>query len=221
MVRSPVRTPRPNWRIERRLWRDGACRVAGIDEVGRGPLAGPVVAAAVVIPQTKSGSNTRAGWIGRLRDSKLLSAVQREELAVIIRQRTEWAIGTVSVQVVDQINIAHATRLAMRRALEALPVTPDAIIVDGRDRIETAIRQEAHVDADAHCVSVAAASIIAKVYRDALMCDYDARVPGYGCAEHKGYGTPEHFAALRRIGYSNVHRLSFQPVRAVVGANTP
>ena len=126
----------------------------------------------------------------------------------------------MSVQVVDQINIARATRLAMVRALDALPTPPDAIIVDGRDRIETAIRQEAHVDADAHCVSVSAASIIAKVYRDALMCEYDGRFPGYGFADHKGYGTPEHLEALRRNGYSNLHRLSFQPVRAALGAKT-
>jgi ribonuclease HII len=217
MTVQVVGSPRPGWRVEKRLWRAGARRVAGIDEVGRGPLAGPVVAAAVVIPQTGAGWNSRAGWIARLRDSKLLSAGQRDELAVIIRERTEWGIAAVSAHVVDQINIARATRLAMRRALDVLPEPPDAIIVDGRDRIETEIWQEAHVDADAHCVSVAAASIIAKVYRDALMCEYDRHFPGYGFAVHKGYGTPEHFQALRRIGYCNLHRLSFQPVRAALG----
>lgn len=222
---SPMTIPvsrarRPDWRVEKRLWRRGARRVAGVDEVGRGPLAGPVVAAAVVIPQTRAGWNSRARWIGRLRDSKLLTAGQRGELAEIIRERTDWGIAAVSVQVVDQINIARATRLAMERALDALSEPPDAIIVDGRDRIETEIWQEAHVDADADCVSVAAASIIAKVYRDALMREYDRSFPGYGFADHKGYGTPEHLEALRRIGYSNLHRLSFQPVRAALGAKT-
>lgn len=220
MTTHSGRSARPGWRVEKRFWRTGASRVAGVDEVGRGPLAGPVVAAAVVIPQTGAGWNTRARWITRLRDSKLLSAGQREELSAIIRERAEWGIAAVSVQVVDQINIARATRLAMKHALDALPEPPDAIIVDGRDRIETTIRQEAHVDADAHCVSVAAASIIAKVYRDALMCEYDLCFPGYGFADHKGYGTPEHFDALRRNGYSNLHRLSFQPVRAALGAKT-
>jgi ribonuclease HII len=218
MTTHLIGSPRPGWRVEKHLWRTGARRVAGVDEVGRGPLAGPVVAAAVVIPQTGGGWNTRARWIARLRDSKLLTARQRDELAAIIRERAEWGIAAVSVQVVDQINILQATRLAMKRALAALPSQPDAIIVDGRDRIETEIRQEAHVDADAHCVSVAAASIIAKVYRDALMCEYDRCFPGYGFADHKGYATPEHFEALRRHGYSNLHRLSFQPVRAALGA---
>lgn len=220
MASPAMGAPRPGWRVEKRLWRAGHRRVAGVDEVGRGPLAGPVVAAAVVIPQTGAGWNSRARWIARLRDSKLLTAAQREELAAIIRERTQWGIAAVSVQVVDQINIARATRLAMQRALDVLPARPDAIIVDGRDRIETEIWQEAHVDADAHCVSVAAASIIAKVYRDALMCEYDRCFPGYGFAEHKGYATREHFAALRRHGYSNLHRLSFQPVRAALGAQT-
>lgn len=211
-------SPRPTWRTEKQLWRLGAERVAGVDEVGRGPLAGPVVAAAVVIPQTRGGWNSRAHWIGRLRDSKLLSAAEREELAPIIRERTEWGIAMVSAQVVDQINIARATRLAMWRAIGELPSPPDALIVDGREVVDGGIRQRAVVGGDAHCVSVAAASIIAKVYRDELMTALDSQFPGYGFAVNKGYATPDHREALQRLGYSNVHRLSFEPVRAALGA---
>ncbi len=221
MRRDPLNAPvRPTWRTEKQLWRLGATRVAGVDEVGRGPLAGPVVAAAVVIPRTRSGWNSRAHWIGRLRDSKQLGAAEREELAVVIRERTEWGIAAVSAQVVDQINILRATRLAMARALAQLPAAPDAVIVDGREVIDGVARQQAVIDGDALCVSVAAASIIAKVYRDALMTRLEAHFPGYGFAENKGYATAEHRAALRRLGYSNVHRLSFEPVRAALGAMT-
>jgi ribonuclease HII len=143
---------------------------------------------------------------------------EREELAPIIRERTEWGIAAVSAQVVDQINIARATRLAMWRAIGQLPSPPDALIVDGREVVDGGIRQRAVIGGDAHCVSVAAASIIAKVYRDELMTALDDRFPGYGFAVNKGYATPGHRAALQRLGYSNVHRLSFEPVRAALGA---
>jgi ribonuclease HII len=217
---TPANHAWPSWRAEKQWWRLGASRVAGVDEVGRGPLAGPVVAAAVVIPQTVSGWNSRAGWIRRLRDSKLLGAAEREALTPIIRERTQWGIAAVSAQVVDQINILRATRLAMARAVAALPVPPDALIVDGREVLDTTVPQRAMIDADAYCVSVAAASIIAKVYRDALMTELDELFPGYGFAENKGYATADHREALRRLGYSNVHRLSFEPVRAALGAIT-
>jgi ribonuclease HII len=207
---------KPDWRVERAFWRTGAEFVAGVDEVGRGPLAGPVVAAAVILPRRPSGEVSRAGWIGRLRDSKQLTPAEREALAPFIAEQAIWGLGIVSAQVVDQINILQATRLAMRRAVAALPQAPDALIVDGREVVEGPITQRAEVKGDARCASVAAASIIAKVTRDRLMCALDERFPGYGLAEHKGYATPDHREALRRLGYSTIHRLSFAPVRAAV-----
>jgi ribonuclease HII len=210
------RPKRPGWRVERELWLAGASRVAGVDEVGRGPLAGPVVAAAVVLPRRPSGEVSRAGWIGRLRDSKQLSASRREELAAIIREQADYGIGMVSAQVIDQINILRATRLAMWRAVAALSEVPEALIVDGREIVDGGIVQRAEVKADARCVSVAAASIVAKVARDGLMCELEEHFPGYGFATHKGYGTAAHLDALEELGYSTIHRLSFAPVRAAV-----
>ena len=215
---QPVRSgrTRPNWRVEREIWRSGALRVAGVDEVGRGPLAGPVVAAAVVLPRRPSGEVSRASWIGRLRDSKQLSPARREELAAIIREQSDYGIGMVSAQVIDQINILRATRLAMWRAVVALGEPPDALIVDGREVVAGSIVQRAEVKADERCFSVAAASIVAKVARDQLMCELDERFPGYGLAIHKGYGTAVHLEALERLGSSTIHRLSFAPVRAAL-----
>jgi ribonuclease HII len=207
---------RPNWHVEREIWRSGALRVAGVDEVGRGPLAGPVVAAAVVLPRRPSGDVSRASWIGRLRDSKQLSPARREELAAIIREHSDYGIGMVSAQMIDQINISRATRLAMWRAVSALGEPPDALIVDGREVVAGSIVQRAEVKADERCFSVAAASIVAKVARDQLMCELDERFPGYGLAIHKGYGTALHLEALERLGSSTIHRLSFAPVRAAL-----
>ena len=212
-LRRPVR---PGWGEERAFWRAGYARVAGVDEVGRGPLAGPVVAAAVIMPLTRGGGVPRAEWIGRLRDSKQLTENQREVLAAEIRARCAWAVAAVSPQVVDQINILRATRLAMQRAVAALPERPDALIIDGREVVEGGIAQRPVVGGDARCVSVAAASIVAKVARDHMMHELDAVFPGYGLAAHKGYATPEHREALTRLGYSSIHRLSFAPVREAV-----
>jgi len=203
-------TPIPTWRTERALWREGRVRVAGVDEVGRGPLAGPVVAAAVVLPFS------RAKWTGRLRDSKELEAPAREELAAEVRRRCDWSVGVASTQVIDQLGIVYATRLAMRRAVLGLREGADALIVDGRERVYCGVHQRAVIDADALCKSVAAASIVAKVWRDALMSELDSEFPGYGLSRNKGYSSEEHLEALRRLGYSNIHRLSFAPVRAAV-----
>ncbi len=218
-IRSSGRR-RPSWRAERALWREGHRRVAGVDEVGRGPLAGPVTAGAVVLPLTPSGQIPRQGWMRRLRDSKQLTSAQREQLAEEIRARCDWAVTTVSSQVVDQINVLKASQLAMRLAVEALADGPDAVIIDGRDRLQLAITQRPVIGADARCISVAAASIVAKVERDRLMCELDGVFPGYGLAENKGYATAEHRAALERLGSSSVHRLSFAPVRLAVGRQT-
>lgn len=215
-----TRRRKPSWRIERELWRDGFLRVAGVDEVGRGPLAGPVTAGAVVMPLTPSGQIPRQGWMRRLRDSKMLTAAQREELAEEIKARCDWAVMAVSSQVVDQINVLKASHLAMCLAVEALRDAPDAVIIDGRDRLHLPIQQRPVISADARCISVAAASIVAKVERDRLMCELDTAFPGYGLAENKGYATAEHRAALQRLGSSSVHRLSFAPVRHAVGRHT-
>lgn len=200
----------PGWRTEKAFWRDGLLRVAGVDEVGRGPLAGPVVAGAVVLPQS------RAKWVRALRDSKLLTAADREELAAEIRERADWGIGIVSPQVIDQINILKATRLAMRRAVLSLATPPDALIVDGREVVYCGIEQRAVVKGDLHCISVSAASIVAKVARDALMRDYETTFPGYGFVENKGYATPEHRSALQALGPSTLHRLTWAPCRTAI-----
>lgn len=205
--------PRPGWAVERSLWREGLLHVAGVDEVGRGPLAGPVVAAAVVLPRTASGAPGRAGWIRALDDSKVLTARQRERLAAIIRAECEWNLAAVSPQVIDQVNILQATRLAMRRAVAGLPARPAALIIDGNEVAGSGLPERSVAHADARCVSVAAASIIAKVARDAMMEELDQVFPGYGFAEHKGYATDVHRAAITRLGPTTVHRLSFAPVR--------
>lgn len=203
----------PGWAVERSWWRDGFSRVAGVDEVGRGPLAGPVVAAAVVLPRTASGRPGRARWIRALDDSKALTPRQRVRLAETIRGECEWNLAVVSPQVIDQVNILQATRLAMRRAVAGLLTRPDALIIDGNGVAGSGLPERAVVRADMLCVSVAAASIVAKVARDAMMEDLDGVFPGYGFAEHKGYATDVHREAIRRLGPTTVHRLSFAPVR--------
>lgn len=209
-----TRTITPSWREERALWRQGRVRVAGVDEVGRGPLAGPVFAAAVVLP------HSRAKWVGRLRDSKVVAPRARTELAAAIQGRCDWGIGAVSPQVIDQIGIVWATRLAMRIAVQGLAEAPDALIVDGREFVQCGIEQHAVIDADALCKSVAAASIVAKVARDEVMRELDAQFPGYGLARNKGYSSREHMEALDRLGYSTAHRLTFAPVRAALEGGT-
>ena len=193
-------------RVERNLWRMGLTKVAGVDEVGVGPLAGPVIAAAVMLPPSI-----------RLRgvdDSKRLSAALRVELAEKIRAcALGVGIGVVDVHDIDRLNIYRAALEAMRRAVLALPLVPDHVVVDARRIPGVAVPQTPLVGGDARCYCVAAASIVAKVERDAMMRALDAQYPQYGFCHHMGYGTPEHLAAIERYGPSPIHRRSFAPVR--------
>ncbi len=183
--------------------------IAGIDEVGRGCLAGPVYAAAVVLPESH-------GLVG-LKDSKALTALQRERLVPQIEAvALDWAIGIATVEEIDAINILQATFLAMQRAVAALKAPPSLCLVDGsqRPRLPVAVRMV--VGGDRSEDAIMAAAIIAKVARDAEMSRLDAQFPGYGLARHKGYGTPLHLKALAQQGASTIHRLSFAPCAAAV-----
>jgi ribonuclease HII len=189
-------------RRERLLWSSGFRSVAGVDEAGVGPLAGPVVAAAVVFPPGEGLSGVD--------DSKRLPAPERERLAAEIRRAARaWAIGRVEPREIDRLNILRARLEAMRRAVEALAVTPDFVLVDGRDLPWLSVPRESVVKGDASCHVIAAASILAKTVRDAFMVEYDQRYPGYGFAEHKGYPTGVHREAIRRLGPCAIHRRSF------------
>jgi len=200
-------TPPPSapYHYEARAWKTGVTRLAGLDEAGRGPLAGPVVAAAVII-----GPERR---IRGLADSKLLTHEQREALFQVISERAiAVGVGIIDHETIDRVNILQATRLAMADALARLTVSPDFVITDFVALKGLGCPQRNLVDGDARCASVAAASIIAKVTRDRLMIEADRDFPEYGFARHKGYGTPEHLAALDRWGPCPLHRRSFSGV---------
>ena len=183
----------------------------GVDEAGRGPLAGPVVTAAVILDPLRP--------IAGLADSKALAAHERERLAGEIKARALcWAIAEASAAEIDRINIRQATLLAMARAVAALARRPDEALVDGDALPALAVPARAIVRGDALIAEISAASILAKVHRDALMVELDRRFPGYGFARHKGYPTPTHRAALRALGPCAEHRLSFAPVRACLAA---
>lgn len=193
--------------IERRLREDGRGLIAGVDEAGRGCLAGPVVAAAVIMP----GGPPIPG----ITDSKLLSPALRERLACEIRAvAVSCAVGVVSAADIDAMNIVQATHRAMRIALAQLEPPPDFIVVDGNPVPDLPAPCESIVGGDRLCYSIAAASILAKVHRDHLMLDLDALYPGYGLARHKGYGTQEHRASLLRLGPCPIHRMTFAPVKS-------
>jgi ribonuclease HII len=194
------------WRLEKRLATEGHARIAGADEVGMGPLAGPVVAVAVVLPLGLS-------LVG-LDDSKRLTQESRERLEAEIRSHAlDVGLACVEVEEIDRINIYRAGQLAIRRALAALQAPPDAVVVDGRSVPDVQCHQVAVIGGDARVASIAAASVIAKVHRDSLMRELDRAYPGYGFAQHMGYSTPQHFDALTRLGPSPIHRRSFAPVR--------
>lgn len=197
-------------RYETELWKQGIVHVAGVDEAGMSPLAGPVAAAAVILPPHHR--------LARVDDSKKLDAKTREALAVEIKQHAvAWAVGLVSPEEIDRVNIYRAGLLAMRRAVEALDPAPESLLIDARKLADVPIPQRAIVHGDALSISIAAASIIAKTTRDAIMRELDARYPGYGFAKHKGYPVREHYDALERLGACEVHRRSFAPVRKALG----
>jgi ribonuclease HII len=180
--------------------------VCGVDEAGRGPIAGPVYAAAVILDPARR--------VNGLADSKVLTAERREVLAGRIRERAiAWAVAQASVDEIDRINILRASLLAMRRAVEQLSIRPEEVLVDGQYCPDLACRARAIVDGDAKHKAISAASILAKTARDAEMCTLHERYPHYGFHQHKGYSTPEHLDALRRLGPCDVHRRSFDPVR--------
>jgi ribonuclease HII len=191
-------------RYEKKAWQSGACLVAGVDEVGRGSLFGCVVAAAVILDP--------AYRVRGLRDSKLLLPERREVLAERIREHAvAWAVAAVDAARIDQINIYHASRAAMRDAVLQLAPAPDHLLIDAL-KIDCELPQNAIIHGDALSASIAAASILAKVERDRMMREWDAVFPQYGLASHKGYSTPKHLAALRELGPTPLHRQSFAPV---------
>ena len=198
-------------RYETELWASGVNLIAGVDEAGMAPLAGPVVAAAVILPQ-----NYR---LRGLNDSKkILDAMKREELAMRIKADALcWAVGRAEVEEIDRLNIYHAGLLAMRRAVEGLAIKPHFALVDARKIPECPCPQRGIIHGDLLSASIAAASIIAKTTRDAHMAELDQQYPGYGLASHKGYGTPAHYRALKELGVLPIHRRSFAPIRQALG----
>jgi ribonuclease HII len=200
-----AKTPVCGWKLERAARKCGAMRIAGVDEVGRGPMFGPVVAAAVILaPQCR---------VEGLNDSKKLSEKKRNQLDIEIRENAvAWAIAAIDVETINQINIRNASLLAMRRAVEQLALTPDYLLIDGLDTIDFACPQQAVVQGDGTSFSIAAASILAKVYRDRMIVELDGQYPGYGLASHKGYCSAAHMAALARLGPTPLHRKNWSPV---------
>ncbi len=196
----------PTLARESALWAKGFQRVAGLDEVGRGPLAGPVVAAAVILPQGVPA-------IEGLRDSKQMTARQRNRVAGVVRDiALAWAVGAASPREIDRLNILKATALAMRRALSLLSPPPDHVLVDGNPFPELRREHEAIVKGDATCLSIAAASVLAKQARDRLMVMLGSRFPVFGWEHNMGYGTAEHIAAIDSNGLTPHHRRTFTPV---------
>ena len=192
--------------LEKDLWQKGITYVGGIDEVGRGPLAGPVVSCCIILPHDFD--------LIEVNDSKQLTAKTREELyGQILMRAVAVGIGVVDNRVIDEINIYEAARLAMKKALLALDVKPQHLLIDAM-QIETDIKQTKLIKGDAKSASIAAASIVAKVYRDHLMSFYDRIYPGYHFSNNDGYGTKEHLAGLAKLGVCPIHRLTFEPIKS-------
>lgn len=218
-----ARKTTPSLKYESAFWRDGFVAVAGLDEAGRGALAGPVVAAAVILPRVQRSAarawkkSTLLREIATANDSKLLTERHREKLFEPICQLAlAYGLGSASETEIDAMNILRASHLAMYRALDSLQLTPDALLLDALVLSDTTLPQQGIIHGDGLALSIAAASILAKVTRDRLMCELDLQYPGYGFAQHKGYGTREHLAALRERGACAIHRRSYAPVRMTV-----
>lgn len=199
----------PTFIEEERLKDQGYRIIAGVDEVGRGPLAGPVVAAAIILPIEE-----RPSWVSLIRDSKQLTPLQRKSIFdCILESGVAFGVGVVSHEVIDERGIVPATRLAMRYAIEQVSIRPEFLLIDFLRLPDVRLPQKSIINGDNLSTSIAAASIVAKVSRDRLMVKLDKLFPGYGLAQHKGYGTPEHLEALRRLGPCPIHRKTFEPVR--------
>ena len=201
----------PNLNEEKRLWKQGFNFVAGLDEAGRGPLAGPVVAAAVCVNSKFKNSNLKL-ILDKVNDSKKLSEKQREEIYKILTNNKDikWAVGIVSEKNIDKINILQATKLAMKTAAEKL--NPDFSLIDGNFKLNIKISQKSIIKGDQKVFSISAASIIAKVTRDKIMGKMHKKYPLYGFDKHKGYGTKLHFESLEKFGPCKIHRKTFYPV---------
>jgi len=200
---------RPSFKEENLLYREGYRLIAGLDEAGRGALAGPIVAAAVILPR-----KIRADWLEKIMDSKLLSPKKRLVLFdYICDAATGVSFGMVSHDYIDRCGIASANRLAMQEAIKQLEPSPDFLLIDYLRLPDVPLPQKGITDGDAICTSIACASIVAKVIRDRIMITLDTVVPGYNLSQHKGYGTKEHIHYLKKLGPSSIHRLSFQPLR--------
>jgi ribonuclease HII len=200
-----------NLHYEAQCWAKGLRYVIGLDEVGRGTWAGPVVAGAVCLPPDHRGLRE---VLAGVRDSKTMTPRQRSRLAETIRSTaTTYGIGLSSSAEIDEIGIVPATRLAMQRALEAVDCLPDYLLLDSIYWPDLTIPHQSIIKGDALSLSIASASVLAKIFRDDLMREYDLLYPGYGFGQHKGYGTPQHQAALRQHGPCPIHRRSFAPIR--------
>lgn len=210
---DPVSLPKhPHLRHENALWVNGSLWVAGIDEAGRGALAGPVAAAAVILPQI----STLIIELEGVRDSKKMTPIQREIWSQIIQEKAvTYGVGLASTKEIDASGIISATRLAMTRAIHNLAIYPDCLLLDYLNLPEVPIAQISLVKGDMRSLSIAAASILAKTARDAILKILDGEYPGYGFADHKGYGTKSHREAIQRLGPSPIHRMSFAPLRTV------
>jgi len=213
-MRTRTNYTMPTFAEEQGMAARGYRYIAGIDEAGRGALAGPVVAAAVILPHRR----LRGRWVQQVTDSKLLSAEKRRYLCQHIKEiAVSLAVGVISQEIIDAQNILRATRLAMKQAIDGLSPPAEALLIDYLRLPEVALPQKGIVNGDRLCFSIACASIVAKVSRDQMMADLDGDYPGYGLARHKGYGTREHLSCLDRLGPSRIHRTSFQPVKSRYG----